>query len=201
VYFLNLAYSQKPPDDFINIIGRLLDANLNAAKRKEERIVLTPETIRGLGLKAKETRVAIGTETRACIVRDISFSGVKILMLGANQSMSGQPARIAIAFEEEEKPFILAGAVARFEPVQGRPDIGALAIRYDDAKVPIQYKVRINGYEKRWRLAEVAAVGADGTGIAPAARQTAPQPQATPDVGAAAAASEPAVAPLDEPPP
>jgi hypothetical protein len=160
VYFLNLAYSQKPPDDFIHILGRLLDANLNAANRKEERIVITAETLRGLGLKAKETRVAIGTETRACIIRDISFSGVKILVLGATAEMVGQPARVAIAFDEEQAPFILAGSVVRHEAVQGRGDIGALAVKYDEARIPIQYKVRINSFIKHVRITDVAAAAA-----------------------------------------
>jgi hypothetical protein len=159
VYFLNLAFSQKPPDDFIYIVGRLLDANLNATKRREERIIITADTIRGLGLKAKETRAAVGKEARACILRDISFSGVKILMLGASKVMEGQPARVAIAFEDEEKPFIMAGTVVRFEGVQGRTDIGALAVKFDEAQIPIQYKVHLNAHVKRTRMADIGAVG------------------------------------------
>ena len=160
VYFLNLTYSQKPPDDFIYIVGRLLDANLNAAKRKEERIIIGADTLRGLGLKAKETRVVVGSETRACIIRDISFSGTKVLMLGAAQEMVGQQARIAFAFDEEKAPFVMEGSVVRFEAVQGRADIGALAVRYDEARIPMQYKLRINAYLTHVRIADITAAGA-----------------------------------------
>ncbi len=166
VYFLNLTYSQKPPDDFIYIVGRLLDANLNATQRKEERIIVNADTARSLGLRAKETKVAIGDQTRGCIIRDISFSGVKVLLLGANPEMVGKTARIAVAFEEEEAPFVLDGGVVRFEGVQGRKDIGAIAIKFDEARVPIQYKVRINAFAKRVRLADVAAADTAPAGVA-----------------------------------
>jgi hypothetical protein len=157
VYFLSIYYSQKPPDDFIYIFGRLLDANINAAKRKEERIIITADTQRGVGLTAKETRIAIGQETRACIVRDLSFSGAKVLMLGATKDLVGKPVRLALSFGDEKAPFVLAGSVVRFEAVQGREDIGAVAIRYDEARIPIPYKLRINAYLKHTRLADLGA--------------------------------------------
>lgn len=177
VYFLNLVYSQKPPDDLIYIVGRLLDANLNAAKRKEERIVITPETQRGLGLKAKEARATVASETRACIIRDISFSGVKVLMLGAAPDMVGQPARIALSFEDEGVPLLMVGSVVRFEAVQGRADIGALAIRHDEDRIPMQYKLRINTYISRVRIADVTSGGASAAAPAgPRKKPDAPPP-------------------------
>jgi len=179
VYFLSLAYSQKPPDDFIYIIGRLLDANLNASKRKEERIVVTAESARGLGLKPKETKLVVGTEARACIIRDISFSGAKLLTVGASAALVGQPARLAVTFDDEEAAFVIVGTVLRFEAVQGRTDIGALAIRFDEAHVPLRYKVRINAYLKRIRLADAA--GADAPPEAPLRAPSEASPEVSPE--------------------
>jgi len=48
VNILTLQFSNRPPDDFIEIIGRVLDANVNSAKRKEERIPLTQDNLRRL---------------------------------------------------------------------------------------------------------------------------------------------------------
>lgn len=177
VYFLNLTFSQKPPDDFIYIVGRLLDANLTATQRKEERIIINVDSARALGLRAKETRVAVGDQTRGCIIRDISFSGVKVLLMGASSEMVGKAARIAVAFDEEDTAFVLEGSVVRFEAVQGRKDIGAIAIKYDESRVPIRYKVLINAYVKRVRLADVTAAGQGQSG-----------PDAKPEAGYAAGA-------------
>ncbi|MCL2881097.1 MAG: pilus assembly protein PilZ, partial [Treponema sp.] len=79
---LNIQFTQRPPDDLIEIMGRLLDANVNSAKRREERILLTEESQRKLSIQSRESAVFIQGVPRRCIVRDISFSGSKIIMMG-----------------------------------------------------------------------------------------------------------------------
>lgn len=161
VYFLQLQYTQKPPDDFIEIFGRLLDANLNAAKRKEERIIITPESLRGLGLRAKETAVAVDNVPRRCIIRDISFSGAKVLLIGQGSDLVNKKARIALAFDDEQSRFIISGTVIRYEAVEGRDEISAVAMHFDEAAVPIRYKMKINNYLTATRIGALKDHGHD----------------------------------------
>jgi hypothetical protein len=56
---INLAYTQRAPDDLIEKLGTLLEANINSAKRREERILVTPDSMRRLGIVQKETIVFI----------------------------------------------------------------------------------------------------------------------------------------------
>ena len=80
VHLLALTFNQKPPDDFIEIIGQLLEANANSQKRREERIIITKESSRGLGLYSNEGYVFIEQTSRKCIIRDLSFYGAKVLL-------------------------------------------------------------------------------------------------------------------------
>jgi len=48
VVLLTLQFTQRPPDDLIEIMGRILDANVNSKKRRDERIIITPDSIRKL---------------------------------------------------------------------------------------------------------------------------------------------------------
>ncbi|MCA1754267.1 MAG: pilus assembly protein PilZ [Spirochaeta sp.] len=99
--FVTISFTQRPPDDLIEILGELLEANVNSRKRSEERIVVTSDSLRKL----------------------------------------------------------LVGKVVRFEPVEGRTDIAAFAIQFDEDKVPIKYKMKINSFLRTVKIKR--ARGAD----------------------------------------
>ena len=63
VQIVSLEFTQRPPDDLIQILGTLLEANANAQRRKDERIVLTPETMKKLGLDTREAALILGPKT------------------------------------------------------------------------------------------------------------------------------------------
>ena len=143
---LNLQFTQRPPDDLIEIMGRLLDANVNSAKRREERITLTDETQRKLNIMAKESAVFIQGVPRRCIVRDISFSGAKIIMMGIAKFLVDKEMALRIDFEDPRESFILRGKFIRYENVEGKKELIALAMQFADNGVPMGYKIRINEY-------------------------------------------------------
>ncbi len=143
--FVSLTYTQRPPDDLIWILGKLLETNINSKKRKEERIPIHPENIRRLGLKSKTAHILIQNIPRKCIIRDLSFSGAKVIIPGIAKFLISKPATLRV--EMEDNPvFHLKGIVVRFEPVEGRKDIAALAIQFAEELVPIEYKMRINDF-------------------------------------------------------
>jgi hypothetical protein len=141
----NLQYSQQPPDDFIEIIGRVLDANMNATRRKEERIALTPEIIRKLELLTKDAIVFIEGVPRRCILRDLSFSGAKIVMVGVIKFLEGKNVGLRLDFDDPRESFNVKGRFVHAEPIEGRKDLVAIGIIFQDP-IPMGYKARLSDY-------------------------------------------------------
>ncbi len=144
--FLNLKYSQRPPDDLIERLGNLLAANLSFHRRREERIILSPDTQKKLGLVSSGVQVVVDNVPRKSLLRDISFGGAKVLMQGVPQFLMNRAASIRFEFEDPAETIVIGGEIVRFEPVEGRSDISAFAIRYADDKVPMPYKMRLSEY-------------------------------------------------------
>jgi hypothetical protein len=141
-----LQFTQRPPDDLIEIMGRLLDANVNSAKRREERILITTESLRKLKLLSKDTAIFIQGVPRRCILRDISFSGAKIIMMGVAKFLVDRETSLRIDFDDPRESFLLKGKFLRSEAVEGRKELVALAMRFDETQIPMGYKMRMNDY-------------------------------------------------------
>ncbi|RKX78666.1 MAG: pilus assembly protein PilZ [Spirochaetes bacterium] len=144
--FINLSYTNRPPDDLIEILGTLLEVNINSKKRKEERILITQESMRRLKIKSKEVEVLIQEVPRKGILRDLSFSGAKIIVLGIGKFIVNKEAVLKIELEEQRKVFKLRGKVIRYEPVESRKDLSAIVILFHEQSIPLDYKMLINDY-------------------------------------------------------
>ncbi|MDR2073401.1 MAG: pilus assembly protein PilZ [Spirochaetaceae bacterium] len=173
IALFSLQFTQRPPDDLIGIIGTVLDANVNSAKRSEERILLTVESIRKMGLLSKETAVFIQGVPRRCILRDVSFSGAKLIMMGIAKFLITREAALRIDFDDPRESFLLKGSFVRSEEVEGRKEMVALAIKFTGGAVPMGYKIRINNYISQLRVEPKpeSAVPAEVSGTEPAAAQ------------------------------
>jgi hypothetical protein len=146
VAMFTLQFSQRPPDDLIEIMGRVLDANVNSAKRKEDRVLLTVESQRKMKLLSKESAVFIQGVPRRCILRDLSFSGAKLIMMGVAKFLLDRESALRIDFDDPRESFLLKGKFIRSEIVEGRKDLVALAIQFDEAQIAMGYKIRLNDY-------------------------------------------------------
>jgi hypothetical protein len=144
--FVNVQYTQRPPDPLIERMGRLLEANVNSAKRREERILITPDSARRLGLLTKDTLLYIQGVPRKCILRDVSFSGVKVIIVGIAKFLEKKSCYIRIDMDEPRESYNLKGTIVRSEPVEGRKDLAAAAIHFDEQSIPMNYKMHINDY-------------------------------------------------------
>jgi hypothetical protein len=144
--FAALSFMQQPSDVLIGVLGSLLEINANAARRRDERIVLTPESMKRIGMESRESCLAIKGLPQRCIVRDLSFGGAKVLL----------PSGTA-GFEDEKKVMLklgrcemkddaeIGGSIVRVEDVQGHSDVVALSIQYS-SEPPMSYKQKINSY-------------------------------------------------------
>ncbi len=146
-----LDYNGKPPDDLIVALGTLLEAKSNYVKRSEERISITPDSMRRLNLVKKETLVFIDKVPRNCILRDISFRGAKVLMMGVAQFLQNKETSLRMIFEDPHEVFDIAGSVVQVESIEGRKDLVAFSMKFNEQTVPIAYKMHINRYLTSFR--------------------------------------------------
>lgn len=189
---VNLAYIQRPPDDLIELIGRLLEANTNALRRRDERIAITEDSLRKLSLAKADAVVFIDNIPRPCIVRDISFSGAKILLLGVAQFLNQKNAVLRLEFYDPHEMISLPASIVKTDIVQGRKDIIIVCIQYDAANIPITYKLHINNYLTGMRKSQLStyhsapvtasAISATPRGIGSSSSQNANNQQSKPMV-------------------
>ncbi|MDR1636162.1 MAG: pilus assembly protein PilZ [Treponema sp.] len=146
VALFTVQFTQRPPDDLIEIMGRLLDANFNSTKRRDDWIVLNTENIRKLNLLSGEAAVFIQGVPRRCIVRDISFFGVKIVMMGLIKFLLDKEVSIRLDFNEPRQSYLVKGRFAKAENVESRKDLLVLHLVFDEAVIPMAYRIRLNDY-------------------------------------------------------
>jgi len=141
--FAALEFTQRAPDALIAILGSLLEIKSNALRRRDQRIVMTADAMKRLGIQSRESCVAIDGTSRRCLLRDLSFGGAKVLL--STDGLPASPQRVLLKLHRCEDPddTVLNGSVVRVEDVQGHEDLVALSIRYS-SDPPISYKQKIN---------------------------------------------------------
>lgn len=143
---VTLTFTQRPPDDLILKLGSLIEANQNAIRRREERIVITPNTLRKLNIEKEEAVVFIQNVPRRCILRDLSFGGAKVILLGITKFLVNKEAILQIVFSDPGETIEIRGTVISANPIEGRQDIAAVSINFDANQTPMNYKIHINNY-------------------------------------------------------
>jgi hypothetical protein len=141
-----LGFTQRPPDDLIEIVGKVLDANVNSAKRKTERIPLNPDAMRKLNLLSRETAVFIQSVPRRCMLRELSFGGAKIIMMGVAKFLINRDVALRLDFDDPRDSFMLKGKFLLAEEVEGKKELVALAVEYAEGQIPLGYKLRLSEY-------------------------------------------------------
>lgn len=144
--FITLKYTQRPSDDLIATLGTLLDANINAKRRKEERVEINPETLRKLGLASKNAMLFVNDVPRNCIVRDLSFTGASILITGVAKFLLDKEAKLQLDIKDSRSTITLTGKIVRFDEVPDRKGIGSVALHFNEDEVSMDYKLRLNDY-------------------------------------------------------
>lgn len=155
---VNLSFTQRPPDDLIEAIGHLLDANINAIRRKDERIPITPDSRRKLGLPKDECIIIVQNVPRHCILRDISFSGAKVAILGIAHFLLNKEIQLDLEFEEPHEVIQLRGTIESTANVEGRRDVVVAGIKFTERLVPLAYKLHISNYLTNIKKGELSSV-------------------------------------------
>lgn len=147
LHFAHLDFIQRPPDDLIEILGGLLEANINAARRREERIIIDPESLRRLGIVSKSMMIQIDGIPRNGILRDISFGGLKAIIMGNPKFLINKTAQVRLDLVSGQS-ITVQGRILRFEPVPEHKELAAIAVQYEDGQTSLEYKLMINEYLK-----------------------------------------------------
>jgi hypothetical protein len=189
--YASLQYTQRPPDDFIDIIGRLLEANMNSSRRRDERILLTPDSMRRLGLVSKDCFVYVQGVPRKCILRDLSFSGAKAIILGLAKFLVDKECILRVEMDEPRESIDIKGTIVRYEDVEGRKDLTAIALHFDEQAVPMTFKMHINDCLSQVRQPRTEDAPPQAQGSAhPAAQGAAPSPAQGAALSAAQSAAQ-----------
>ena len=146
----------------IEIIGRLIEANNNASKRKEERIIINADSKRKLNLLREETLVYIQNVPRHCIIRDVSFSGAKLILQGLASLLKDKVTIIRFDFDEPRETIGVQGKIVKVDPIEGHKGLVAVCIQYLESAVPMSYKLHINAYLTAIRKKQLDVVNAQG---------------------------------------
>ncbi len=162
IQLIAMEFTQRPPDDLIQVLGILLEANANSQRRKDERIVINPESLKKLGLESKESFIYVEGVPRKCIVRDLSFSGAKVLTTGIAKFLADKKASLKLSRGDPPEDISIPAEIMRVENVEGRKDIVALALQFSQ-EPPIGYKLMINGYLTAVRHGSAPPLGQGST--------------------------------------
>ncbi len=169
-----LEFTQRPADDLIQILGMLLEANANAKRRKDERIVLSSEAMKKIGLESREAALVVDHTAYRCALRDVSFSGAKILTAGSTDAFADRHIALKISRGDPGSDILLAGIVRRAEEVGGHKDIISLGVEFE-GDTPMTWKLLISTYLSSARkpspdgtpAGDSARTAAAGTGLPP----------------------------------
>lgn len=157
---VTLTFTQRPPDDLIYRLGSLMDANDSFVNRKEDRINIDEITQRKLGIDKKETIVFIQNVPRRCLLINLSFSGAKIVFVGVPQFLNGKNIILRLLCSDPNEIIDIKGTIVAVDNVEGRKDLVQAGIKFDEAQVPLSYKMRLNNYLTTNRKLILTAAGA-----------------------------------------
>jgi hypothetical protein len=119
---------------------------VNSSKRKDDRILITADSQRKLKLLSKETVAFIQGVPRRCILREVSFYNAKVIMLGVAKFIIDKDTTLRFDFDDPRESFAVKGKFVHSEEVEGKQEMVALSMDYDEPNIPMGYKIRINEY-------------------------------------------------------
>lgn len=146
LYFASVQFTNRPPDDLIQILGMIVDAATNSKMRSEERIILNEESNRKLHIDLKKTFLIVDNLPRKCLLRDLSFSGARIILMGNAKFILNKPVILRLEYDNGRKVFNLPGVCLRSEHVEGRKDLAVLGVKFADKGISLEYRMLINDY-------------------------------------------------------
>ena len=143
---VTLMFTQRPPDDLISRIGEFVEACENFKIRREERIDINSKSIQKLGIDKEESVILVEQVPRRCVLKDLSFGGAKVMLVGIPKFLIEKSVVLKIEFSDTNESLGIQGKITNAEFLEGRKDISLCHIVYDVDQVPMSYKIHINNF-------------------------------------------------------
>lgn len=143
---ITLAFSQRPPDDLIVRIGEFIEVNQNFTNRREERIGINKNSLRELSIPKEESYIFISGVPRKCILKDLSFGGARLMLVGIPRFLENKAVDLRLFFADTNEKIALKGTIRNADFLPGRKDISVVHIEFDAEEIPMTYKFHINSY-------------------------------------------------------
>lgn len=145
-YLMHLQFSQKPPEDLIEIIGNIFQSIENFEKRRELRIALEPNVVKNMEIQSTKGVCIIDNIKRPCILKNVSATGAFIVMVCNPKFVINKKCVLQIALLNTNSVIEISGTILRSEAISGRSDVFGLGIKYEKEDIPFGYKEMINNY-------------------------------------------------------
>ncbi len=145
-FLVSLEFSQRPPEDLIEVLGRIFESIESFDRRSELRINLDPKVVTDIGLSSANAFVMVDSIKRPCILKNLSASGGGIIMMCNPKFLVNKPTSLFMHVYDSTEPIQIDGNIVRYEELQGRSDMFLLGVLFDKEKISYAYKDIINTY-------------------------------------------------------
>ena len=113
--------------------------------RKEERIVLTNDLIDKTKFDPKRIFLLINKSARRSIIKEVSFSGVKLITSGTKDELENKDIKLVVDINKQKR-IVLSGCVVRVNKMENADGLVSLGIKLNDQVIPLSYKSLITNF-------------------------------------------------------
>lgn len=143
---LSLEFTQRPPDDLILKLGEFFEANSNAKFQDKEKIAINHDALKLLSIPKEETIILISNVPRKCVLKELSFGGCVLMLVGLAKFLKNKEAKLMLFFADTNEKITLSGVIVEADFMPGRKDISVVSISFAPEEIPMTYKFHINSY-------------------------------------------------------
>ncbi|MBN1698431.1 MAG: hypothetical protein JW881_13030 [Spirochaetales bacterium] len=143
LFFFTLSFLTKPPDDFIDIIGRYINKQTEKEKRIYERIVVRDKNQARMGIQSIEAFLFLDGNAKKCILTEISIFSAKIVIHGTPTEYYNKRIILLMKIDALKEMGEMVGVVERSEEVSKEKGLISLIINFDQDAIPPRYKMWI----------------------------------------------------------
>jgi len=141
LYFINLEFLNKPPDGLVLILGNFLKSGTESFNRKKRRILINSGNLKSMDIKSDKVMLLCNGKKQECILRDVSFSGAKVVIKGTEEMFFKKRAILIMELDNIEGIGEIICTVVRCEnlAIKGPSPYIALGLFFDKEGIPPFY--------------------------------------------------------------
>jgi hypothetical protein len=143
LFFMNLEFLNKPPDDFILILGGHIENESKMERRFQERIVINDTNQLEFGIQDVDTFLFIEGKGKKCVLNEISIFSAKVLMEGLPEDYMNKRVILLMKAQALKEMGEMVGEVTRCDTISKVENLISLIITFDQEAIPPVYKMWI----------------------------------------------------------